>query len=919
MGRLNLFGEEDKKGTPRTDRLNLFDEVELAPTETATTPVSKYTKETPYPTTQQSRKLMGEQVEKSAKSLGRVVAGGGAKLIEGAATLPFDLVAALGYKDTEFTAENAKMVANKIRNIIPNVKPQGTLEDIGQTFIQYGVPSATAIKVMGAVTKGAPWAVRFMSELFAGGLGDFIAASPEDKTIPEALFGAKRKEGESALSRRAKIGAEGAIVPLGIQTVTGPVTFLLKGVGKLGTYLFSPQQIAENAIGSALVKQAIDPEEAIKRIKQSLRDKTIPGVERTSGTASDDIGLIGLERGVSSNPETSGSMLQRQELNYRAISDALADVTEQMGGNGQAAKTYFEDFVDQRLSGKVDIVAEVEKRADSLDNEIDSFVSEFAQQGGKQADASILIDEAVKKELNAVTKTKNDLYAAIDPGNIAEIPKERIGAAFRALVRKTSRLDSIPSKISGGLKQRLKSVFYPTKKQTKKAFTFGELTDLRKDLSDEIATARRDDQGGLVERLVTFKKAVEAETDFLIEGGSAAGARAAQAKKFYEEEYIPRFKEGVGDVYRKAVRSGKPIPPTGVGKRFLESPIGARESAEQLKLIIGNTPTQGAVRQHIISNIADKMVGANGKVAHNRLVSYLNNRSVKETLEQFPSVKNEIETFRKQLGTSLEQKNTLSGEIKEASINLKKTEKELRRSATKFYVNSDPVSAMGNVLLSPDPYKSMSELVSLAKKDTTGEALGGLKESLSDYLKQSLRGTRQRGGVEEVMRAKVVKLFQNKPVEKAMGLLYKPHELSALKAVRNELQILDRINKQVISGSPTAPLQKQIDKARIVLLSMYGIVKGRGLFAISNFVMGILGRDPKVIANKLLTDAMLNPDLAATLMEKNLASKAVQAKVKLKLTTYIMNNLVDPIEEGTPEIVPKMGEILDKVGNYISN
>ncbi len=339
-----------------------------------------------------------------------------------------------------------------------------------------------------------------------------------------------------------------------------------------------------------------------------------------------------------------------------------------------------------------------------------------------------------------------------------------------------------------------------------------------------------------------------------------------------------------------------------MGKTFLGVSTGASESAEQLQRIVkdaSNLPEASqAIRDHLVSDVADLMQSVKtGQTAKDRLKNYLNQRGVRETLAQFPGIREEIKLFQKTLNTALEKQNTFAQRVDEARLALQRTEKDVKKSAARFYVNSDPTRAVGSVLASPEPVKNMKELVRLAQRDSTGEALSGLRQSLSNYIEQTVRGTTEVGGTQEIMRSKVTRLFQNKTTREAISQLYTPREMEILESVQKELNVLNRINKQVTANSSTAPIQEQIQRARIVLASFYGIVKGRGIFAISNWIMRMAGRDPATIANRVLTDAMLNPELAAVLMAKNLKSRAAREKVKSYLTTYIINNMMDVVQE----------------------
>jgi len=135
---------------------------------------------------------------------GEVVAGGLSRLARGAVPLPFDIASALG-------SEKAEKFADIIRKNIPEIPPETTVEEMGQVLVQYGVPGTTAVKWAGRVLAGSHKAIKYIGQIISGGLADIGAAIPEEKPLVDYI--AKPKEGESVLARKAKIGAEGAIIP----------------------------------------------------------------------------------------------------------------------------------------------------------------------------------------------------------------------------------------------------------------------------------------------------------------------------------------------------------------------------------------------------------------------------------------------------------------------------------------------------------------------------------------------------------------------------------------------------------------------------------------------------------------------------------------------------------------------------------
>jgi len=128
--------------------------------------------------------------------------------------------------------------------------------------------------------------------------------------------------------------------------------------------------------------------------------------------------------------------------------------------------------------------------------------------------------------------------------------------------------------------------------------------------------------------------------------------------------------------------------------------------------------------------------------------------------------------------------------------------------------------------------------------------------------------------------------------------------MKILKDVRDQLVNMDAINAQVISGSPTQPLQEANNRLRIVLASWYGIVKGRGVFAISKWISNTLGFNPTEVAEKILVDAMIDPELAIKMLQEDLPKNAVPLSKWFK--TYILNNVL-------ADLARKPAELKDKI------
>ena len=133
---------------------------------------------------------------------------------------------------------------------------------------------------------------------------------------------------------------------------------------------------------------------------------------------------------------------------------------------------------------------------------------------------------------------------------------------------------------------------------------------------------------------------------------------------------------------------------------------------------------------------------------------------------------------------------------------------------------------------------------------------------------------------------KALNIIDMPKTQKALSELYSPSEIAKLNAVKNRLRDIVRLEE----GATVPKILGQegmAERARIVLASIYGIIRGRAIFTISKMLAGQF-RDlsPKEAAEELLTRSMLDPELAVKMLKKD--TKTNQDY----LSIYILNNLV---------------------------
>jgi hypothetical protein len=843
----------------------------------------------------------------TAKMLGRITAGGALKMIENVAALPFEAVGT-------FSKGKGYSTAKMLRDFIPDIKPETTGEEIAQKLVQYGVPAATSIKLADRVLKGAPWAARVVGDIFSGAVSDFVVADPSEVTLGDiAGYGpTKSKAGESPLSKRAKVAAEGAAT----AAVLIPPLAAGGAVAKwVTTRVLPTDKMIMDALAATFHKMSLNPEKAIKNIQDGLKKYEASGFAPTTGTLSNDEGLIAFEKAASAQQkyaQSAARMMQRKRLNLNHVSEQLEQVTKQMGGDPEDAVEFFYRYFDNAVSGKKNVFEETVKQLEAEKLETKNLIYDVAKQADAQPELSTLLDTALVDELNRFTTIKNNLYGAIDPDHVVEVPKARLKDAYNKMMRVEGPLDrtasKIPSDVTNSIKKLLFKKIKKGKTEIEMKLMFGDLVDYQNDLSEAIATARANNQGAVVERLTEFKKAVRNEAKYLeIEGAPEVAERARKANSFYEKEYVPRFKKYVGDNFRKAIRKGSPFTESDTARKFLQVKNGSQEASEQLDLILRGSPnTQANVKaaeDYIVSTFAQTLYGVESpKVAIQRIDKFLNNKGTRETLKQFPEAKRKILEYRNSFLNRYKSETALGNRIESAKQFMSFSEREINLNAAKWFVDKDPVAAMRRAIDSPNPEKAMKQLVDMAAQDGSGNAKKGLRAAL-DRMIESPRG---RGGVRldqelsngknfEISSARLRNLLEYEPTKNAISQLYSPEEMATLKNLHGKIRLMDRINLQVPKGSPTAILEESVRSGQVLAFSLFGIVKGRGVFMVSRKIQQMLGRDPVEKAWALLSDAMLDPELAKTLLmqanEKNLP------KIKARLSAHMLNNMTLTSEE----------------------
>ncbi len=885
---------------------------------------------------------------KTGANTGAIITKGARDLATNVLALPSDIAE---YAGAEWGGDVSRAIRSNIPDIelrgsrpIPQMAAR-----VASDLVQYGVPAAQSSKVARNVLQGTHWIVRNSGQLLAAISSDIAASGEEEtQTLGNLLrewgsvdIGTAIEPGDQPMERRFKVGAEAG----GIFAAAAPVIALVKlGIKTGGPVLYKSLQAIglPEATARSLTNQTMQgaaahgPEKAALRLANDVGELSEGGFQPTVGTTSGDPGLIGLEKGlagrqgVSEGANPSAALQQRRTENIGAVSNQVQRATERPE-SPDAARAFFEgeyrsqvgaaeaQAVQRRQTAEAGVET-AESELAAARSEVDDIIGEYSPLRGERTPASEQIDETVKSELARLTKEKNELARNVDANRTVLVDKAPLREAVRDASTPKGPLDATPEDLPAGLMQRLRrATAKPRKGQPEPDLSFADIQDLRPALSSAIKKARAEDQGHVVKALLKIRNAMDgyiddvAEGSFRIKGADTAGsqqtvasieesrktaaAAAERFREFYRETFAPRFKEGVGADIRNAYKRGKPVRPSATGRKFINPETGSKEAAQDIRRIAegAEDPAKAAeqIRRYIVADLANWAVDAQGRINRRAINTWLDRH--RDVLDQFPAVKRDIQAMARrgtaateraeaaQAGVAAAQK-TLKQEVTDAAKQVKQTKDAYERSVAGMFLDADPVEAMGRILRGDLPDQKVTELLAATRGNEP--ARNGIASALGEYLGQRLIKNDEQM---TVILNQVQKLLKKPRVVRAIRKAAGEETVTTLRRVKRQMEVAERINQKVTSGSPTAPLRAAQEVVNAAINLKFGLLKGRKYINFTNKATSIVhGTDHKTAFMRLLTEAILDPEAGMR------ALTAREGFQKFPVLRMMMDTMADP-------------------------
>jgi hypothetical protein len=629
-------------------------------------------------------------------------------------------------------------------------------------------------------------------------------------------------------------------------------------------------QSQQDAVQSALGWMALN--------KADVEQLPVPP---TSAAMAENPGLSVLERSV--RRSNQGPAIARDRQFQTGVRDTLDQVAPE-GATAQPLINRAQQEIDARLGAAQENV----DRAETYGNRTEQVRAAHGQdvegyRGQKPAASAALDQEVVEGSLFPLTEMKTRRYEAVPdtplPGGQFHQAASQIRAEAEPLPPH-ARNAVLPNERLADFEQLAIrddegniTGFRPLSSRAAE--------EIRPQISEDIAAARKANAApGRIDNLRAVQGAINDAT--------ANNPAAAEANRFYNEDFAPVYGREAGEAYRfrkdvnkdRVSRTASPRSET--AGRFLVA--GSPEKTAALERIFTTIPdptqAQAAARQFLMADLAEKNVvdARTGALRPNALRNWrLKNDN---TLGTVPGLQQEVDDLLEQANKGERVAGRFAEELQNARREQNITQDQINRSSLRAVTDVDPESAVAAIMGDPNSSgRRLRELIDLTAGDDAART--GLKAAVRDYLvdkatnsnSEALVAGDRRGPVSS---AKLTQIFNKHEAELAQ--VFSPEEMNTLRAGHRALELQNVNRVRVETGSATqsnkvvdqilqSPLGKGVEAA---LRVKYGLLKTGGLISTARRLTAGIGKQEADDAMRLVERAAFDPDLMARLLGREI-------------------------------------------------
>lgn len=761
-------------------------------------------------------------------------------------------------------------------------KPQGILEKIAQPQLQAAQRAQTgAGSQIGAF---APLARDVTAGMGSGAA--FEAVNPEENPL-------------TALVASVIGGGAGSKIPdIMTSPVRGARAVASAATPAKGLPFLTPEgeQFTQRAAEKAAAKLKANTQDAgsaIANLERAVSQADEFGSPLpTTGLVSDDPGLLIRDRELR---RSGGDALPPGEVIAldRRVEQDIVDRTRTAERSATPNEPRLREFAGEEIGRETagpamrrtaaeESVEQAEAGVKALDTELEGTSARVAdKQTMGTIDRQKALDDVIVNTLDERTKGVQATRAAIPPSS--KVDADSFSGALDAIESNVARLGSL-----GSLKEELPDTvlmkFYRENKdgklvRKKTPDNIGALVQfsdrLAKDASDPTLPIHMRDN------IRSLRRAVGEQIDKLAEQGVP---QAAEAQRYYREEFAPFFGEGVGKEFRKKLNaddlSRTKTPPTATEAMFLKTGAGSLEAAQDLKRILKAAPDgeqgQEAVRNYLTASLA-KALDKKGLPDPKYIDKWAQNHE--GILRAFPEFGADVAQLQKDIKAGLTRRSqlvkdldTFKRELRAADKDVAAANQRIAKSHLQLMLDGNDYEAAATVLRSKTSDKDMAGILQRIKAAKDPALLDAWKHSVGTAMYRQVAntgsGARTTTGEAPVSLKKIFDVMQSK--RKTLEQVFTPEEMRALDHAKSQAEALSR--RGVSSGgigSTTAEDRATFDKiGELGLRIRYGILRGGGYARSIRTAVSLLPQGKRAVqAEQIFVQSLVDPRLALHLLK----------------------------------------------------
>lgn len=755
------------------------------------------------------------------------------------------------------------------------------------------IPIAPMANFATKILTGAQAPARTVAGAIAQDIGASMVTTPGRFIAAESVSAAAAGAGGFAARERfpdsqaASIIGEiiGGLTPAG---VIGAVKVLPTVLGAtLARRIVKPFTQAGGKTRAEDRAQALarDPEQAAAQLE--ARGGLVEEAGLTPAQQAGDEGLLSLEKSIIESSEQLKNQSEEQIAAATAvIRGNLADLGEGVSPEKTAvaleeARNYVKSLLDTRMR----IAAQ----------KADERIADLAP-GATREQANIIAREELESALSAVRAQEAELWALV-PESVV-LPTKGVTDAFARLAQKTPRAqqDDIPAIAKRFLDPESNEVFAATE-------TVAELQGLRSKLLGESRKARAAGDFNEARIADELAEAVLVQLGAQRDNVTGEAGEALRGALDFSAELNVKFKQGSVGKLLKSERTGGAKTPA---ELTLERTVGqggprARVETKALLEAVETTAKTPALRSSIEDFLRDdfkRRVAPKGTINKASAETFLARH--RDVLEDFPELRTKFEDAIEASDASILAAKKAEG--------LQKRLDDPKISRAAIFLKEPIDNAMQRISRSRNPEKAMQEIIKEAGRDTTGDAVKGLKTAFGDFLLQKASTGKATTAGEFVLSGAVLKrLLKDGPIaQMAKGLLSEADQ-KRLQEIADVTQKVERAVKakgrpEGIVGDPPSLLFQTlagITGAKVGRALNTGTIQAPGFVAsLFRRIQAKLSLDP---ARRLLVDAIGDKELLSALLNTETTASA-QKIIRKQLNGWLASIGAEQIRDSDRDV-----------------